>query len=60
MGIQKFSHYLLVYAMGQMSHVTDEIQETDIDCYGSVRGTSRAAATANMALFNRLLGVHNL
>lgn len=34
-------------------HVTDEIKETDIDCHGLLRGTSRATATSNMAL-NRL------
>lgn len=48
-GIQKSSHYVLVYVMGQMSHVTDKIKETDIDWYGSVWGTSRVATTANTA-----------
>lgn len=36
--------------MGHMSHVTDEIKETDTDCHGLVRGASRAVAISNTVL----------
>ena len=52
--------FLLEDAMGQIPHFTDEIKETDINCHGLVRSTSRTAVTFSTALFNRLLGIHNL